>query len=75
MDVTSYRKLADRLNQLPDGFPPGASGSEIRLLQKLFTPEEAELASTLRLTPETAKSLAERLGRDALELSKLLKGM
>jgi ferredoxin len=75
MNQSSYKKLAKRLNQLPDGFPPSSSGSELRLLQKLFTPEEAELAATLRLTPETTKTLAQRLGREYLELRKLLKGM
>jgi electron transport complex protein RnfB len=75
MTTSSYKKLAERLNQLPDAFPPTESGSEIRLLQTLFTPEEAELASTLRLTPETAKSLAQRLNREIPELRTLLKGM
>ena len=75
MTNSSYKNLAERLNQLPDGFPPTTSGSEIRLLQKLFTAEEAELASKLRLTPETARELSQRLERDPLEVSKLLKGM
>ncbi len=75
MNPSSYQKLAQRLNQLPDGFPPTESGSEIRLLQKLFTPEEAELAASLRLTPETAKSLAQRLNREIPALRTLLKGM
>jgi ferredoxin/predicted transcriptional regulator len=75
MSQSSHKKLAKRLNQLPDGFPPTESGSELRLLQKLFSPEEAELASNLRLTPETAATLAQRLDRERSELSKLLKGM
>ena len=75
MPSTSHKRLAERLNQLPDAFPPTTSGSEIRLLQKLFSAEEAELAAELRLTPETAAALAQRLGREKAELSKLLKGM
>jgi electron transport complex protein RnfB len=75
MNMQPYKQLAERLNQLPDGFPPTQSGSELRLLQKLFTPEEAELAAHLRLTPETPASLAERLDREASELATLLKGM
>lgn len=75
MNSPSYKILAERLNQLPDGFPPTESGSDLRLLQKLFSPEEAALAASLRLTPEPAKTIASRLGRDALEISKLLKGM
>lgn len=75
MTAESYKRLAERLNQLPEGFPPTSSGSEIRLLQKLFTPEEAELASHLRLTPETPTELADRLGLNGANLSQMLKGM
>jgi hypothetical protein len=32
----------------------------LRLLAKMFTPEEARLASTMRLTPEPAAAVAAR---------------
>ena len=38
---TPYQRLAERLDALPNGFPPTADGVELRLLAKLFTPEEA----------------------------------
>jgi len=39
-----YKKLALYLDDLPAGFPPTEEGVELRLLQALFTPEEAQLA-------------------------------
>jgi NAD-dependent dihydropyrimidine dehydrogenase PreA subunit len=45
------------------------------LLEKLFSPEEAELAAMLKITLETPKSIAARLGRDFQETRQMLKGM
>ena len=70
-----YKKLAERLDALPNGFPPAEDRSELRLLEKLYTPEEADLASQLRLTKESPAEIAERLGREKPETRKLLKGM
>ena len=75
MEKTAYKKLAERLDALPNGFPPTDDGAELRLLAKLYTPEEAELASQLRLTKEVSEQVADRLGRDKGEVRKLLKGM
>jgi electron transport complex protein RnfB len=47
-----YYRLAKVLDTLPNGFPPTESGVEIRLLEKIFTPEEADLFCDLRLTFE-----------------------
>ena len=33
-----YRKLAQRLDAIPNGFPATESGVELRLLAKIFTP-------------------------------------
>ena len=71
----TYRRLADRLNALPNGFPPAPDGAELRLLAKLYTPEEAALAAQLRLTRETARQIAARLGGDPQALRKQLKSM
>ena len=43
-----YRKLQIHLDKMPIGFPVTESGSDIRVLKHLFTPEEAELAMLLR---------------------------
>jgi ferredoxin len=75
MTENPYKLLAERLDALPNGFPPTPDGAELRLLEKLFTPEEAALAARLRLTKETAAQLAERLGIDKGPLSQQLKAM
>ncbi|MGD8520110.1 MAG: 4Fe-4S binding protein [Desulfobacterales bacterium] len=64
-----YHKLAKILDTLPNGFPATDSGIEIKILKKVFTPEEADLFCDLRLTPETAEQIANRTGRpiDGLE--------
>jgi len=75
MDNTPYQRLAQRLDELPNGFPPSRDGVELRLLAYIYTPEEADLAASLRLTLETPEQVAERLGGDAKELRMQLKRM
>ncbi len=72
---TAYRALARRLDQIPNGFPATASGAELRLLARLFQPEEAALACHLRLTPEPAGEIAARAGEERAAVYALLKGM
>ena len=55
-----YHKLAHHLDELPAGFPATESGVEIRILKRLFTPEEAELALHTSLIPEEARVIARR---------------
>jgi electron transport complex protein RnfB len=57
-----YRRLAKKLDRLPQGFPATESGVEIRILQKLFTPEDAHVALELGLIPKPAETMAKRLG-------------
>jgi Pyruvate/2-oxoacid:ferredoxin oxidoreductase delta subunit len=75
MNENPYKRLAERLDALPNGFPPTEDGAELRLLEYLFTPEEADLTAQLRLTLETFAEIGERLGRDPQEIRNLLKGM
>jgi len=75
MDNNSYERLAHRLNDLPSGYPSTEDGAELRILEKLFTPEEADLAAELTLTKENPDGLAERLGRDPQDVRMLLRGM
>ncbi len=58
-----YRRLANLLDTLPNGFPKTRSGIEIKILKKVFTPDEAELFCDLKLKPETADQIAKRTGR------------
>ena len=55
-----YQKLARHLDNLPGGFPPTESGVELRILKRLFTPEEAETATHLTLIPEDPRVVARR---------------
>ncbi len=57
-----YQRLRRHLDELPAGFPATDSGVELRILERLFTPEEAELALKVTLIPETAKVIARRAG-------------
>lgn len=75
MSENVYKQLAERLDSLPNGFPPTTDGSELRLLRKIFTPEEAELAYQLRLTRETPDQIAARTGGEPGEVRERLKGM
>ncbi|MFW6333981.1 MAG: 4Fe-4S ferredoxin, partial [Desulfosalsimonas sp.] len=70
-----YKKLARVLDTLPNGFPPTEEGTEIRLLEKIFEPDEAELFCELKLTFETAEQIAERTGRPVEELAPKLETM
>jgi len=80
MNDRAYKMLAERLDALPNGYPATEDGSELRLLAKLFTPEEASLAANLRMTLETLQEIVERVNVDGLDIDpketkKLLKGM
>jgi electron transport complex protein RnfB len=73
MDI--YKRLAQTLDALPNGFPATEDGIEIRLLRKLFTPEEAELAVQLTPDLETVETIAARTRRETGELRRQLKDM
>ena len=75
MNSSPYKQLAERLNSLPNGFPPTDDGREMKLLAKLFTPEEAELAALLIPALETVEEIAARTGRETSELRNQLKAM
>jgi len=63
MGDEAYHRLAKVLDTLPNGFPATPSGIEIRILKKIFTPEEVELCCDLRLSDEAAAEIAKRSGR------------
>jgi Fe-S-cluster-containing hydrogenase component 2 len=70
-----YRKLAKVLDTLPNGFPATESGAELKLLKKIFTPEQADLFCDMRLSFETAADVAKRTGRPLEGLEDKLRGM
>lgn len=62
MGKDTYKTLAEHLDTLPGGFPPTETGVELRILRRLFTPGEAELALHLTLIPEEPRVIARRAG-------------
>jgi NAD-dependent dihydropyrimidine dehydrogenase PreA subunit/DNA-binding MarR family transcriptional regulator len=70
-----YEKVRQRLDMFPQGFPKTASGVELEILRRLFTPEEGEIMLALRPAPESASVVAKRLSRDTEEMGKQLYGM
>jgi len=75
MAAEVYHKLREQLDEYSVGFPATGSGVEIRLLEKLFSEEEAELFLHLSLLLEPAQSVAGRLGRDPARVAALLETM
>jgi Pyruvate/2-oxoacid:ferredoxin oxidoreductase delta subunit len=72
MTVNSYEKLREFLDLFPIGFRKTQSGVEIEILKRLFTEEEAELATFLTIRPERARSIARRAGKNSAEIEKKL---
>jgi len=70
-----YVILAETLNLVPNGFPSVEDGTHLKVLKWIFEPEEALLASKLKLPGETIKRLSKRLKMDASELTERLDSM
>lgn len=70
-----YKRLAEKLDGLPNGFPATPDGVELKILRKIFEPDEAEMALKIRPLPEGAEAMAERLGMPLMELQPILDTM
>jgi NAD-dependent dihydropyrimidine dehydrogenase PreA subunit len=70
-----YENLARHLDNLPSGFPRTESGVEMRILKRLFSEEEAELAAKLTMLPEPVAGIAQRTGIDETVLAAKLEAM
>lgn len=70
-----YRQLQEHIHQMSLGFPASKSGVEIKILQRLFTEEEARMHMNLALVMETAEAIAKRLSTDSKAVSELLEQM
>jgi len=67
-----YERLAEALDRLPNGFPRTPSSVEIGILKKIFSSEEAQLASQLTGNSESVDEIARRVGWTAVETKKML---
>lgn len=70
-----YLNLRKFLDQFPLGFPETPSGVEIQILKRLFTEEEARIATYLTPTPEVASRIARRNKLNEKELEAKLESM
>jgi Na+-translocating ferredoxin:NAD+ oxidoreductase subunit B len=70
-----YERLANFLDELPAGYPRTDNGVEMRILRRLFTPQEAELCMHLTLIGEEADDIAHRARLPIEEASQRLEEM
>lgn len=70
-----YNRLALKLDKMPQGFPATENGVELKILRKIFTPEEAEMALKIRPIPESAEAIAQRLDIPLDEMQVILDNM
>lgn len=75
MNENLYKKLARHLDDLPGGYPATESGVELRILRRLFTPEEAELALKLSVIPEFPAQVAKRVRLPEEDVAERLESM
>ena len=74
----AYRDLQRHLDRQPVGFPATKSGAELRLLRRLFDPEEARLALHLTYKPaplDRIRELAAASGISRERVESMLVGM
>jgi len=76
-DESIYRILRQHLDKQTMGFPSTWSGADIRLLKRLFTPDEAKLALHLTCRPSPTEQIMERAAADfsSARTASLLDGM
>jgi Pyruvate/2-oxoacid:ferredoxin oxidoreductase delta subunit len=75
MATDVYDRLAQHLDSLPSGYPRTEGGVEMRILRRLFTPEDAELALHLTLLAEPARVIARRAKIPVEEATRRLEEM
>ncbi len=75
MTSSVYQKLRDRLNLYSVGYPQTKSGTEIKILEILFTQEEAQLFLQLSPIPDTDESIASQQGSSPSHIRALLDRM
>ena len=67
---SAYKNLVERLNQFPQGAPP--SETLYKILEMLFSEEEAEIVAQLPIRPFTVEKASRILKKDPAETEKIL---
>ena len=75
MSQDVYKKLAKKLDDMPNRYPATDSGVELRLLEKIFAPEEAALGAEMYFEKEPASVIAARANLAEKDARKILKNM
>ncbi len=70
-----YQDLREQLDQYSMGFPATESGVEMKIIEKLFTEDEAEMYLNLSMLLEPPEAVAQRIGKDSTEVAALLERM
>lgn len=70
-----YKRLAEILDSIPNGYPATDSGVELQILEKLFSQEEAELTCSLELEGQSPLVIAQRVGWDESKTFTMLKSL
>ena len=73
MSNDAYVQLREFLDQMPGGYPETDTGIELKILKRLFTPEQAELTLHTTPMPEPVAQIAERAGMERESLHRLLR--
>jgi Pyruvate/2-oxoacid:ferredoxin oxidoreductase delta subunit len=73
--MSNYKKLAEKLDQIPNRYPATESGIEVRLLEKIFSAEQAAVAAEMHYEKEPAVVIASRAGIPEKEAKKILKDL
>ncbi len=75
MDKDIYIELSEHLDAMPAGFPKSKNGSELKLLKKFYTPEQARISLQLTRMPQTSEQISQRLEMDPIEAAEKIEQM
>jgi electron transport complex protein RnfB len=70
-----YRRLQRHIDSMPIAFPATESGVEIRLLKRLFSPREAEIALALNVVLEPLGRIHRRLAATGITAEELRRSL
>ncbi|MFX1548428.1 MAG: 4Fe-4S binding protein [Promethearchaeota archaeon] len=73
--LDTYERLAETLNKIPNGFAKTEDETHLKVLQWIYTPDEADIASKMKLIPETVEEFSLRVNLPIEGLSKKLENM
>lgn len=75
MNIDVYESLSKALDLLPGGFPSTKTRTELKILKKIFSSQEALVASSMTGKDESIGTIAQRSGSPEDKVKELLKAM